>query len=345
MTRRSGGGSCVAGYAQFRGSERPILTQAVPGLNVNTLNVYQVSGRIISLRMRPMVPHERGIVEPTISLASILNATAGRILGSSSLTAGQYYQAIVSSGLSDIFPLPAKQSARRLETYIQRVIDRDLTEQGYVVRRPETLRRWMGAYAAASFSTASYSTILDATTAGDGGQPARTTTIAYRDHLTQLWLLDPVPAWEPRLNNPFKWLQYTSKHQLADPGLAARLLGLNADALGSARGAAMAGPLFESLVTLSVRVAAEAADARVGHLRTKNGDHEVDLIVESFDGDVLGIEVKLSASVTDSHVKHLIWLKEQLGDRVVDLAVIYSGTQAYRRHDGIAVIPLALLGP
>ncbi|WP_281389267.1 hypothetical protein [Ruania alkalisoli] len=43
-------------------------------------------------------------------------------------------------------------------------------------------------------------------------------------------------------------------------------------------------------------------------------------------------------------MRHLTWLRDQLGDRVVDLVVLYSGTEAYRRRDGIAVVPLTLLG-
>lgn len=291
-----------------------------------------------------MALYERGHLESTVALSDLLSNEAGRISGTSPFTAKRYYESIVESGFPDIFPMPERRAQRRLETYLQRVIDRDMPELGYTARKPGTLRRWLASYAAASSTTTSYSNILDATTSGDGAQPARTTTNAYRDHLTQLWLLDPVPAWEPTLNNPFKWLQYASKHQLADPALAARLLALGSSALGSAVGAAMAGPLFESLATLSVRVAAEAADARVGHLRTKNGEHEIDLIVEGFDGEVLGIEVKLSAHVSDKHVQHLKWLRGQLGDRVADLVVLYSGKEAYRRQDGIAVVPLALLG-
>ncbi|MFN8080106.1 MAG: DUF4143 domain-containing protein [Kineosporiaceae bacterium] len=67
-------------------------------------------------------------------------------------------------------------------------------------------------------------------------------------------------------------------------------MGLSATTLATPRGAAMAGPLFESLATLTVRVAAQAAQARVGHLRTRNGDHEVDLVVEGPDAQVLAIE-------------------------------------------------------
>lgn len=106
----------------------------------------------------------------------------------------------------------------------------------------------------------------------------------------------------------------------------------------------MAGPLFESLATLTVRVAAQAAQARVGHLRTRNGDHEVDLVVEGPDAQVLAIEVKLAAAVEDTDVRHLVWLRGLLGEALVDAVVITTGTRAYRRPDGIAVVPLALLG-
>jgi hypothetical protein len=106
----------------------------------------------------------------------------------------------------------------------------------------------------------------------------------------------------------------------------------------------MAGPLFESLATLTVRVAAQAAEAKVGHLRTRNGDHELDLVVEGTDGQILGIEIKLAADVADADVRHLRWIRDQLPGETVDLLAITTGTTAYRRADGIAVVPLALLG-
>lgn len=90
----------------------------------------------------------------------------------------------------------------------------------------------------------------------------------------------------------------------------------------------MTGPLFESLATLSVRVAAQVHGARVGHLRTNRGDHEIDLIVEGTDGQVVGIEVKLATSVDDADVRHLLWLRDQLPDDVVDLVVLTTGSAA-----------------
>ncbi|MFN8668158.1 MAG: DUF4143 domain-containing protein [Gemmatimonadaceae bacterium] len=97
-------------------------------------------------------------------------------------------------------------------------------------------------------------------------------------------------------------------------------------------------------MTLSVRVYAQAAEAHVRHLRVQDGRHEVDLIVERGDHRVLAIEVKLSASVDDHDVRHLLWLEEQLGDDLLDAVIVTTGEQAYRRADGVAVVPAALLG-
>lgn len=103
--------------------------------------------------------------------------------------------------------------------------------------------------------------------------------------------------------------------------------------------------MFESPVAQSVRVYAEAAGARVGHLRTKNTDHEIDLIVEGDALRVVAIEVKLSSTVTDSDVRHLNWLHQTIGDRLAARVVVYTGKYAYRRPDGVLVVPLALFGP
>ncbi|WP_407937307.1 DUF4143 domain-containing protein [Kineosporia mesophila] len=94
-----------------------------------------------------------------------------------------------------------------------------------------------------------------------------------------------------------------------------------------------------------MRVFSQAAEARPHHLRTRNGDHEVDFILQCPDQRVVAVEVKLGASVTDAHVRHLRWLRTQIGDDLINAVVINTGPHAYRRPDGIAVIPAALLGP
>jgi hypothetical protein len=131
------------------------------------------------------------------------------------------------------------------------------------------------------------------------------------------------------------------------------LLGLGEDALltGSEPGPAiprdgtLLGHLFESLVTLGIRVFAQAAEATVKHLRLQRGRREVDVIVERPDQRVVAIEVKLSAAIDTDDVKNLLWLRDQIGTDLLDAVVVNTGPRAYRRKDGIAVVPAALLGP
>ena len=65
------------------------------------------------------------------------------------------------------------------------------------------------------------------------------------------------------------------------------------------------GNLLESLATLTVRSAGAAAEAQTYHLRTRGGEHEIDLILERYDGAVIAFEVKLARSVDDHDVRHL----------------------------------------
>ena len=159
-------------------------------------------------------------------------------------------------------------------------------------------------------------------------------------------------AWLPTRNR-LRRLGSGPKHQLVDPALAARLLGIGPDALLQGvdsdpvipRDGTLLGSLFESLVTLDVRVYAQAAEADVKHLRTASGEHEVDLIVERPGGHgVLAIEVKLASVIDDTDLNHLTWLKRRIGDDLLDAVVVTTGTTAYRRPDGIGVVPAALLG-
>jgi predicted AAA+ superfamily ATPase len=296
------------------------------------------AGRIVQVRLRPMTLAERGLDTPTVSLRKLLEGKRPHVEGQTDVDLEDYVEEILASGFPGLHGLPERLARAQLDGYIDRIIDRDFEELGRKVRRPRTLRSWMQAYAAATATTTSYEKIRDAATSGHGDKPSRATTQPYRDILERLWILDPVPA--------------PPKHHLADPALAARLLGADATTLlHPSRGASpitregtLLGALFESLVTLCVRVYAQAAEARTSHLRTWSGDREIDLIVER-GHKVLAVEAKLGQTPDERDVRHLNWLREELGDELADAIIITTGTTAYRRADGIAVIPAVLLGP
>ena len=215
------------------------------------------------------------------------------------------------------------------------------------------------AYATATLlTTATYETIRDARTpGGEGDKLAKTTTTASPRLLAGGDVAGRTGPGLVAHREPASALAANAgpTHHLADPALACRLLDIGADELLAGRPTAgldlllvdrtsLLGALFESLVTLDVRVYAQAAEGRVGHLRTWNDDREVDLIVQKGQR-LLAIEVKLTTTPHRHDTRHLRWLADKMGPDLVDSMVVTTGRHAYRDRDGIAIVPAALLGP
>jgi uncharacterized protein len=310
------------------------------------------AGRIPTIRMRPLTLAERLAPKPTVSLAELLKGKQPNLVGDTPVRLEDYVDEILASGFPGLRGVSDRVLRLQLDGYIERVVDRDFPELGHAVRNPAGLRRWMAAYAAATSTATSFEKIRAAATGDEGERLSKDAARPYRAVLERLWLLDPVPAWQPTRSHLAR-LSGASKHHLADPALAARLLGATrAGLLDDApagppvpRDGTLLGALFESLVTLCVRVYAQRSEAKTGHLRTFSGDREVDLIVESDDRRIVAVEVKLKRTIKDDDTRNLRWLKEKVGDELLDAVVISTGDTAYRRPDGIGVVPAALLGP
>ena len=312
--------------------------------------IHSGAGRIVRLVMRPMTLPERGVTRPAVSFSGLLDGGKPTATCSTDVSLTDYTREIIASGLPGIRQDPADLRRRQLDSYIDSALDRDIPELGATVRRPRALRAWLTAYAAATSTTANYTAILDASTPGEADKLSRATATVYRELLERVRLLEPLPAWVPT-QNLLTRLSQAPKHHLVDPALAARLLGATEQSLLDAtadattvREGTLLGALFESLAVMTVRVYAELSGARVSHLRTRNGDHEIDLIVERDDHRVLAIEAKLSASASAHDTRHLTWLESQIGDKLIDKVIVNTGAFAHRMPDGTAVVPLALLG-
>ena len=341
LVRRAVDAGAAPGAFLLTGSASPLVTGTHSG-----------AARIPVLRMRPLSLIERVGATATVSLAELLTGTRPLVEGATDLTLEDYTTEIIASGFPGLRGLPDRALRTQLDGYLARIVDRDFPELGHTLRNRPALQRWMAAYAAASSTATSFEKIRDAATGGEESKPSKQATIPYRDLLERLWILDPVPAWQPTRSHLAR-LTAAPKHQLADPALAARLLGATAATLldgrdlgpPTPRDGTLLGALFESLNTLSIRVYAQAAEAQVGHLRTFVGQREIDLIVQRQDGRVIAVEIKLARTVDDHDVRHLAWLSTQLGSELLDAIIITTGPEAYRRRDGIAVVPAALLGP
>jgi hypothetical protein len=321
------------------------------------------AGRIVTRRMRPMTISERldASVPPTsrdtVSVRALL-AIGPRpaIRGESPWTLADYAREIVASGFPAIRTLSPVLRRAQLDGYVRHLTTRDVQEANGASANPAAVQRWLEAYAAATATTTSLEKLRDVASAGDGGPAAKQTAMRYRDAFERLFIYDPVQAWKPG-GSPLSRLGEAPKIHLVDPGLSAHLLGIDegalmdgastplVDAVPTVRDGGLFGALFESLVTLSMRTYAQAADVEHRYVRTHGGEHEVDGLFVRRDQRCVAYEVKLGGTITDKDVRHLRWLKEHLGEQLLDAIIVHTGPAAYRREDGIGVVPAALLVP
>jgi predicted AAA+ superfamily ATPase len=317
------------------------------------LSIHSGAARIVEIQMRPLSMEERQVSSPVVRLGDLLNGKLpSHLYEKSEFTLGEYAHEIFVSGFPGIRQYSDRMIKAQLNGYIAAIIKKEFSEHGAPVRKPLVLKSWMTAYAAATATTASYNTILRASTSGEDRKPSKDATLAYRDILDSLYITDRVEPWLPT-DNLFGALGKTPKHYLVDSALAARLLRLSEGSLldgtqkpmiGANRDNSVLGRLFENMVASSLKVYAQKTDADLFHLRTPDGRHEVDFIIEH-ESTIIGIEVKLSHQVTKEDVRHLDWLEARLApDKRYVKVVINVGTHAYQRDDKTIVIPFALLG-
>ena len=311
--------------------------------------VHSGAGRIVRLMMRPMSLPERGIATTTVSLSSLLAGDTPDVTGTTEVSLTQYVDEIFRSGFPGIRSAEPAARPYLLRSYLDRIVSHDVEEMGVRVLRPAAMLEWLTAYGAATATTASYASLLRAATPGQTDKPSKVTADSYRELLRRLWILDPVPAWAPGFGHIDR-LGQSPKHHLVDPALAAMTAGVSQEAIIRGDGPdsphkTFLGALFESLAVQTVRVLAEAAGATVHHFRMRGGEHEVDMIVKRPDHKALAIEVKLSTTVRPADIRDLNWLDNVAPGTLVDKVILNTGSRAYRRPDGIAVVPLALLGP
>ena len=309
------------------------------------------AGRIVTRRMRPMSLPERQVTASTVSLAALLEGNAP-ITGDTTFTLSDYTHEIVRGGFPGMRHLSDRLNRVALESYARLIVDRDVPEAGLGIRNPAALTSWLTALAAATGTTTTYERLREAANPGHGNPPAKSTTGPWQNALERTFVSDPLPEWSPGLNHLGR-LAKSAKHFLVDPALACILLDVDEDDLLTGqeagppvpRDGTLLGAMFEALAGLTIRVCAQAADAGVGHMRRESGDHEVDFVVTGRKRHHLAIEVKLAEVPTARDARHLLWLKERMGDDLTDTVLVTTGRSAYRRADGIAVVPLALLGP
>ena len=318
-----------------------LLTGSTP---INFPNLHSGAGRIIPIRMRPMALSERGIIESTISFRKLLAGYRPTKLKQCKLDSKLYVKEILRSGFPGIRQIDNPiQHHRALQKYIELIATRDLPEQGFYLRKPQLFMSWLQAVASMVATTASWSKIRSVAEIKNDVSLSKLTSQPYIDLLKSLHIIDNLPAWTGS-KNFFHALLQGDKHFLADPALATTLLKLGQKDLETAKNQEILGRLFEALVVQSIKVYCSAISADLYYMRTKDGRHEVDLIVESLDGARTAIEIKLSEAFDSSVTKNLLWLKANSKRDIENLVVIYGGRNHFTDKDGVVFVPFSELG-
>jgi predicted AAA+ superfamily ATPase len=220
-----------------------------------------------------------------------------------------------------------------LEGYIDQLLTRDV-EALYGQRDPRLLRRFFEALALNTAGMSENKTLYDA--AGID----RKTAIAYERLLTNLLVLETMPAWA---NNRLSRLVKTGKRYLTDPSLVGAALRLDAAAV--LRDGDLLGRILDTFVVAQIRSEAELSPSRprLHHLRARDGRHEVDLVAELPANGVVAIEIKATASPKAADGRHLVWMRDQLGDRFLAGAVLHTGPRPFQLAERVLALPICTL--
>ena len=294
--------------------------------------------------MRTMTLAEKQVTTPSIFVAELLQGIAPAP-ANCPLDVRDYLHHISVGGWPALVGADEATARTFLDGYLDIIIDHDIDEVSGATRNPRLVRRFLHAYAQMASHPATVSAILkrargDAEDESDA--PSRYVAEPYLDALRRMAIVDEVPAWDPSVRSS-KRLITTPKRHLGDPSLAASLLQMSPDRMLNDLNTT--GFLFESLVAHDLRIYAEATGASCFHYREAEGRLEVDYILETRDGDWVGVEVKLGETEIDTAATSLTRLADRVTRPPQSLVIVTGTSLAYTRDDGVHVIPLGCLGP
>ena len=318
-----------------------ILTgSAVPA---DELTRHSGAGRFSRVRMRPMSLRESGQSTGAVSLRAMLQ---GRELSASEATRDVpgLVDAACRGGWPQLIDARMAEARRFNRDYLNDICRVDVSALDGVRRSPSGVMRLVRSIAR-NIATTAANRKLAADTGGETPLD-RTTVKAYLDALGRLFVVEDLPAWNTHVRSRTSLIRSPKRH-FVDPSLAPAALGVGPQRyLDDLRAF---GFLFESMAVRDLRIYAQANDADVYHYRDTYG-LEADAVIEARDGRWIAIEVKLGGAASiDEAATALLKLRNRVAaERAAMLArlmVITGGRYCYERPDGVAVVPLACLGP
>jgi predicted AAA+ superfamily ATPase len=316
-----------------------ILTgSAVPTDNVTA---HTGTGRFARILMRPMSLYESKESNGTVSLADLFDEKY-EIESISDLSIEEIAFAICRGGFPATINKADTTALRMSVDYVESIINQDIAQVDGVEKNPNRVRLLLRSLARNIATMASTQTILRDVETTETNISDKTFAVYY-NALRRIFVVEDMPAWSPSLRSKTA-IRTSPKHHFVDPSIATAIMRINPAAV--LQDFEYFGFLFEALCARDVRVYAQRNDGDVFHYRDKSG-LEADMIVQLRDGRWGAIEVKLGNKQIEQASENLLKLKKRVDVNKMRepsfLLVLTGGQFAYRRKDGVWVVPIGCL--
>jgi predicted AAA+ superfamily ATPase len=294
----------------------PTVSDALPG-RIDYLTLWPFTQGELDERPEDFLGRVFGGETPKIS-----GATAGR---------SEYLDRMLAGGFPEARTRTGASRRRFFESYVASLVERDVKDTSRV-HDSIAVGTLLRLVAARSGGLARYDTL--AREVGVDGK----TTKAYIDVLERLFLVRVRRAWHVNLGQR---QVKAPKLYVADPGLLVALIG--ADARRALEDDGFAGALFETFVATELERQASWSPEPLSFWHYRDGEREVDTVIERPSGEVVGIEVKAGATARPQDFRGLRHLRERLGERLAAGLVLYAGEQTLPFGDRLWAVPLCAL--
>ena len=324
------------GQFMLRGSAVPASTSEI---------FHSGTGRFGWIKMRTMSLWESGDSTGDVSLGELF-AADNEVDGTSNLDIRRISFLVCRGGWPKA-SLKTNESAALIEAreYVESVCRNDISRVDDVQRNAELARRLMRSYSRHQGAQVSVATILADIKSNEASDTTEATVASYINALKRIFVIEDMAAWNPNLRSKTA-IRSSDTRYFTDPSIAAAALGLGPDDLLDDPNTF--GLLFETMAVRDLRVYAEALDGQVYHYRDKNG-LECDAIVHLRNGRYGLIEIKLGGdNLIEAGATTLKKLASKIDtDKMKSpsfmMVLTAIGEYAYRRLDGVLVVPIGCL--
>lgn len=322
-------------FGQFilTGSSSPLETADI---------IHSGLGRISTLAMRPMSLYESQDSGGEYSIKDLFDGIcpSGAI---SKLDVLDYAYLACRGGFPSVLELGKEDSLEIAKNYFDSLINQDFMLNAKQERDTRKFRLTLRSYARNIGTSCPMATILK--DVNGGNLPISDTTVSsYLKYLNDIFVIDELSAWSPSLRSKTA-IRTSPKRYFADPSIAAAALDVSPDDL--INDFKTFGFVFEAMAIRDLKIYAEANGAHLFHYRDKN-DFEVDAIIHFGNGKWAAIEIKLyDDDAIEKSCKNLIKFKDNVNNQKMGeptFLMVLTGTKnAYRREDGVFVVPIGCL--